>query len=284
MDRIQSYNLFGEIGDLPDVVHCETIETRSLIHDWVFPPHRHSRLHQFLLIEAGGGRGSFDERNFEMAPAQVLNVPIGCVHSYSFRPGTQGWVVTLASEVLDEALAEAEGLRPLLSRPAILGSTPEIRRLVKAIFQEYDARRFARAHMLRSQSALLAGLVARRLAEAGAATEQPEQPLQRRLEALIEQHFRDHWGVGDYANALAVSPTHLSRVLRQATGQPASAMIEERLVREARRNLAYSNLSVSEIAYQLGFSDPAYFSRVFSRATGLSPRAFRARVENPARP
>ena len=55
--------------------------------------------------------------------------------------------------------------------------------------------------------------------------------------------------------------------MRQATGRPASAAIEERVIREARRNLAYSNLPISEIAYELGFADPAYFSRVFARAT-----------------
>ena len=51
-----------------------------------------------------------------------------------------------------------------------------------------------------------------------------------------------------------------------------------RIVREARRNLVYTNLPVSTIAYALGFNDPAYFSRLFSVATGLSPRSFRDKV------
>ena len=54
--------------------------------------------------------------------------------------------------------------------------------------------------------------------------------------------------------------------------------LEERLIREARRNLVYTNLSVSRIAYALGFEDPAYFTRVFTRATGTAPRAFRQRL------
>jgi AraC family transcriptional regulator, transcriptional activator of pobA len=47
-------------------------------------------------------------------------------------------------------------------------------------------------------------------------------------------------------------------------------------MREARRNLAYTKLSISSIAYALGYSDPAYFSRTFSRDAGVSPRQFRA--------
>ncbi|MBV8840079.1 MAG: helix-turn-helix domain-containing protein, partial [Alphaproteobacteria bacterium] len=80
-----------------------------------------------------------------------------------------------------------------------------------------------------------------------------------------------------YAAALSITPTHLSRVARAATGQAASHLIIERIVREARRNLVYTNLPVSKIAYSLGFRDPAYFSRLFSEATGASPRDFRRR-------
>ena len=52
-----------------------------------------------------------------------------------------------------------------------------------------------------------------------------------------------------------------------------------RVLREARRQLFYTNLSIAEIAYLLGYNDPAYFSRVFARATGMAPSAFRARVD-----
>ena len=62
MSGIENYNLFGEQGDMPDVVHCETIETRSLIHDWHLAPHRHARLHQFLLLEDGRGEVQIESR------------------------------------------------------------------------------------------------------------------------------------------------------------------------------------------------------------------------------
>ena len=52
-------------------------------------------------------------------------------------------------------------------------------------------------------------------------------------------------------------------------------MIEERLLLEAKRMLLYSNMTVAEAAFYLGFNDPAYFSRFFAHATGSSPRAYR---------
>ena len=49
-------------------------------------------------------------------------------------------------------------------------------------------------------------------------------------------------------------------------------------MREARRHLAYTNLSIATVAYSLGYADPAYFTRVFTQDAGISPRAFRAQL------
>jgi AraC family transcriptional regulator, transcriptional activator of pobA len=275
---IQVYNLFGESSELPDVVHCETIASRSVLHDWKLAVHRHARLHQVLLIERGGGEATLDGRVQALRPMHAVNVPVGDVHGFSFVPGTQGWVLTIAAEILDETLLASEGLRGVLSRSAVVRGTPQMRATMKQIFVEHAGRNFGRAHVLRALSAGLIGLVARELARGTGETSAADSELFRRFAALLERHHLERWSVSDYAKALSVTATHLNRVTRAATGDTASHLILNRMIREARRNLVYTNLPISTIAYALGFDDPAYFSRVYAAATGLSPRTFRARL------
>lgn len=279
MDNIENFNLYGEFGDFPDVVHCEAIEIRSLINNWEFRPHRHARLHQVLLLEKGGGLAILDEDKHLLSAGTLVNVPLGVVHGFTFEPDTKGWVVTLAAELLEQGLLESEGLRPYLRTPQTLQYCNKIRGIVGSIFAEHGTRSFGRAHVLRALSGVLMGLVARQIAMSEPQFGRTDHSLQRRFDMLLEEHAHSHLGVADYASLLGVTPTHLSRVLRKATGQSAQAAIEAHIIREARRNLAFSNLSISEIAYHLGYEDPAYFSRVFRRATGKSPRAFRQNLE-----
>jgi AraC family transcriptional regulator, transcriptional activator of pobA len=273
---IQSYNLFGESGNLPDVVHCETIAARSAFYDWTIEPHRHERLHQLLLVESGGGEARLEDQSFKLSPKKIVNVPIGVVHGYTFARDTHGWVLTIATEVLDQVLVPSEGLRRVLSVPLVLTSTGKMRSVMKELSIDFGGRQFGRAHVLRALTGMLVGLVAREMASKAFVPDvKTNTELFERFEVLLEERYREHWNVSRYAAALSITPTHLSRITRSVTGHGASQLIIDRIIREGRRNLVYTNLSISKIAYSLGFRDPAYFSRLFSEVTGLAPREFR---------
>ena len=278
-DPVRHYSLYGESGQLPDVMHCETIAERSVLHDWELAAHRHDRLHQVLLLRSGRGVTRLDDAELELAPLALVNVPIGTVHAFVFEPGTDGLVVTLADAMLDELLARDPEVRRVLARSWVGAADPGIDALATQVAQEYGGRSPARALVLRGLAATLLGRVARVGARLDAVQgNMAESHLLQRFETLLEAHFREHWGVADYAEALAVTPTHLSRVVRAATGEPASRQIDARVIREARRQLAFTHLSITTIADTLGFGDPALFSRVFTRVTGRSPRAFRQQL------
>ncbi len=280
---IQSYSLFGESTHLPDVLHCETIAERSVLHGWELAPHRHARLHQVLLVQSGGGSVSMDGAALALCAGSLVNVPPGHVHAFRFKRGTKGWVATLADELLDEILVRVGDVRSDLGRACVVPANASLILAMEQIWREFSGRSNARALVLRGLSASLLGWVARAIVEhePGHANLRDSDFVQR-FRRLIGAHFLEHWGVADYARALAVSPTHLSRLTRSATGGSALRLIEARTMREARRHLAYTNLSVATVAYAMGYADPAYFTRVFTRDAGLSPRAFREQLAGQA--
>ncbi|WP_235820478.1 helix-turn-helix domain-containing protein [Falsiruegeria litorea] len=276
LTTIQTYNLFGETAELPDVVHCERIETRSKLHNWELKPHRHARLHQVLVIQAGGGTANLDGTIQELEAQCFVNVPQGIVHGFDFVPGTEGWVLTITNELLDELLPVGEGVRAVLAAPTVSLASEELSNAISTLHHEYLDRGFGRAQILRSLSGLLLGQIARQM-QVLSPRDAPRVSggLVQRFETLIDAEFRRQLKVAEYAKTLAVSPTHLNRVTKQETGRSASVLVRDRVLREARRKLIFTNLSVAEIAYELGYSDPAHFSRVFASGTGSSPRAFR---------
>jgi AraC family transcriptional activator of pobA len=84
--------------------------------------------------------------------------------------------------------------------------------------------------------------------------------------------------VAGYARDLGITANHLNAVCRQAVDKSALTLIHERQILEAKRRLVYSALTISQIADELGFSDPAYFSRFFKRLTGTTPKDFRTQA------
>lgn len=278
--RIPNYNLYGESVELPDVLHCEKIVERAILHDWNIRPHRHSRLHQFFLITAGGGQVELDGKRFDLSPPMLINVPASVVHRFGFEPFTEGLVVTIPVEVLEAGIGNSDMLAPLLRRAGTAAADAGIAALFADIAAEHAGAGFGRAHALGAAVALAAARVARALLPVADAHGGGEEAGHlRRFEALLEARFREHWKVADYARELAITPTHLSRVTRAETGLAASALIEARLMREARRALAYTNMSIAQIAYDTGFDDPAYFTRAFTRSTGVPPSVYRRRFE-----
>ena len=104
--------------------------------------------------------------------------------------------------------------------------------------------------------------------------------LVRKFQSLVENPETTDNTVTAVARVLSVTPTHLSRSVKAVTGRTASEVLTDQLLLRSKRKLAFTDQSVSDIAFDLGFSSPSYFSRFFSAHTGETPREFRKSVRN----
>lgn len=92
---------------------------------------------------------------------------------------------------------------------------------------------------------------------------------------LLEKHYHTLKRPGEYAALLNISTPYLNECIKNATGLSVSQLIQDRIILEAKRLLYHTGKSVKEIAFDLGYTDYPYFSRLFSKSTGGTPKAFR---------
>ncbi|MCI0752615.1 helix-turn-helix domain-containing protein [Teichococcus vastitatis] len=289
---IPVFALYGEqhSDPAPEPVHVETIHARSHLHDWIIRPHRHGILQQVFWIRRGDGTLTLEGEELAFSAPRLFIMPPGVVHGFRFRRGTQGHVLTLTSAFLD---AHQALLGPSLRRDEVssLDAAP-LRRCQHRLSQAFRAvqRSFDAAHELErapGQAAQLVGAVLTLLGmveqlseETGSSGRPPSRAalLTSRFRALIDAQFRASASLPQHARQLGVSAAQLTRACRQVTGRSPLMLLQDRRLLEGVRLLTHTSLSVAEIAYASGFSDPAYFSRFVARRSGMPPSALRRRA------
>ncbi|MDQ2642013.1 MAG: helix-turn-helix domain-containing protein [Pseudomonadota bacterium] len=286
--RIPAYLLYGEAARriVGPMLHIETIEARSAGHHWKIEPHLHHGLHQVIFVLRGRGVVLADGRRSQFRPPAIVLMPAGTVHGFEFEPGTRGHVISV-SDVLLRSLAEREaGVTGLFAQPSVL-ETPtgtlqgtDLSQSVRMLAREFARPDAGDGLALHGWLEVLLG----NLLRLNSGLPNPADPvvgqrrqLMARFNELVERHFREDMAVAEYAQALHVSESRLRSVCLSSTGQSPIQLIHARILLEAKRQLHYTSNPVSEIAYALGFEDPAYFTRFFSRLAGASPRAFRSK-------
>ncbi len=286
MKRIPNYALYGE-NALPawhDLLHFEWINERSELHKQEIKPHQHDSLLQVVYIRSGEGEVSLENSRMTYRAPSLVLLPCRTVHAFKNSHDTNGTVITAAQRPLESmARIVSHELLGLMRRPSVFalpwqadGSEP-IWPLIMLIQQEANSHE--RGSVAAGHALLLALLV--RIARLGQPAAMPRAGNPRRsallgqFRELVDEHFRRHWPLGRYAESLGITSTTLGRICRDELGEPPTAIINERIVREAQRQLAYTELEIKQIAHELGFADSAYFSRFFRKQAGLKPREFR---------
>ena len=162
--------------------------------------------------------------------------------------------------------------------PFIYPSEKESKKLdyiIELLIEEFELEETAQYDMLQSYLKQFIIQAVRLKKEAQPIMEEKESKLFKDFSVLVELNFKKLHSVTEYANRLGISPKSLTKHLQKLGTETPSDFIKNRIVTEAKRQLLYSNEAVKHIAFDLGFNDPAYFSRFFTKATGSSPAQFK---------
>jgi AraC family transcriptional activator of pobA len=286
--RIPNFSLYGETP-LPaaqvEPVHIEHIQSRSRKYLWKIGVHRHSSLSQCLLVTAGPVDAVLDGTRASLSGPVVVVIPAGTVHSFKFRADTEGHVLTVAlAQLLAPSMpGHRVPIESLYRAPRVLDLRGD-RALAARLTQYFELLAHEFAAAAASQAPLCAWLAAAALWTVAAhampaASQDAALALDaERLKGLrdsIESNYLKHWPTKRYARRLGLSETSLNRLCRRLVGCTVFDLIQQRVALEARRRLVYGAGPIGRIAADLGFKDPAYFSRFFRRQSGVSPHEFR---------
>lgn len=236
-------------------------------------PHRHPFHCEIMWIEAGESECFIDGRVFRLRAGELYGLPAGVVHACGANDSLRGWVL----HCLPELLAERTGEVLTQLRRGMLDVETEdridIERWFAGFTLEYARLRSGRGVAVRAWLQLL-GVYLRRLSPKPGLGARP-RPVSVAFRELLDRDYACERNPAVFAAALGITSEQLNLRLREETGAAAREHIDRRVVLEAERLLAFTAITVGEVAAQLGFDDQQYFWRYFRKHTGRTPGEWR---------
>ncbi len=226
-----------------------------------------------LWFTQGAGRVTIGGTTRGYGAHNAVFIPAGTMHGFEMTGRVFGTAIFFGR---DHGLPLPE--QPHHLRVRETAAQQEIGLILDAATRELEAGRPGAERAARHYLGLLGVWLDRQITLAeGESRPAPDasRRLAERYARLLERNFNSAMGVADFAAALGVTPTHLTRACKAASGRSAHELLQDRVLFEARRLLAETNLPVKQVAAHLGFGSAAYFTRSFHARTGQTPSDFR---------
>ncbi|PZR25270.1 MAG: AraC family transcriptional regulator [Citrobacter freundii] len=251
-------------------------------------PHRHNYF-VIIWVKKGTGVHLIDLDKFELQDDTVYCITPGQVHLLKQNGDAEGYVMSFTADFMGAEESNLDllfntGLFNTFAHSPVIKVDAEVKDemedAVKRMMKEYANFFLLRSEILRGFLKIFLIYLTRQFEKTN---QQPAQSrnidLMRRFLSLLEKQYTTKRMVTDYADELVVTPNYLNEVVKKISGFPASHHIQQRIILEAKRQAAYSNVTMKEVAYHLGFDDMAHFSKFFKNAAGVSFTEFKKGVQ-----
>lgn len=271
------------------LLHYDALENLADFFGRDMPIHRHAQYLQLHFIDSGSINFHIDDKLFQVQGPALFLTPPAVPHSFQTEANAGGHVLTIHQSLIWQLLSSGtqsviearfeEGIC-LAEENLEPGHTEQwlnARRILQQIRTEWQSDYQGKPLALEYLASLLLIQIARLAHNRTNSTAVANDDLRlfHKFTRKVEQHFREHRRLSRYTTDIGVSESRLNQVCQRISNNSPKRIIHERMLQEIKRMLIFGTLSINEIAYKLGFSDPAYFSRFFKSHAGKSPLNYR---------
>ncbi|QXW24886.1 4-hydroxyphenylacetate catabolism regulatory protein HpaA [Acinetobacter bouvetii] len=297
MNHMQIPNIkLGEVYDqryMNSEIHYDAQGKLADFFGVNMPAHRHDGFFQIHFFTKGSIRIFLDDVKYVCKAPVCFLTPPSVAHAFITDPMCEGHVLTVQQNLVWPLLQvdlKVQNIVPLcISLDGLKNKNTDdlmqLERYFDDLQREFQSNKPNRQTALRS----LVSLIFIQLIRLGDVTAprinscSGDLSTFRSFNELIENHFLEHWPLHEYAQALNVTETRLNDICRRVADISSKKLIFDRQMQEAKRLLIFSDSTINTVCYQLGFKDPAYFSRFFTRHAGVRPSDYRSTHMNTVR-
>lgn len=251
---------------------------------------RPRRVMRYVLLwcTAGELKVHVDDAEFSLHPHEVISITSGQVHWIGAQARAQGVALEFSYDFFCKTDVDIElvfhnglfchfGMNEVIAVPEY----QEFTQLLAQIHEELNLQPYQYLISSHARLELVLVMINRAKIVRGDEIWKPDALFLKFLEAVRTQ-FRQAPSLSSLAQQLQSTEAKLNELAKLHAGKTAQMVIYGLLASEAKRLLMYEKLSVKEVAAELGFNDPFYFSNFFKKHTGLSPKGYREKMLNPA--
>lgn len=248
-------------------------------------PHRHD-FFEVLYLSKGSGFHVIDGNKYEIKPPCVFFMSPGQAHKIEFSQDIEGFIFIFTGEFYlinhsnQNRLIEFPFFFTIRqdNPPLLLNDTYDVVFLEglfrKGIDELQKGTNFS-IELLRSLLDLILTTSAALYKSDENLPKGKGHVVVKKFFQLVEEYYQQNLTVSQYADLMALTPNHLTQTVTNLTGKTSSQIIKSKQILEIKRLLVHSNLTVTQIAHRLNFSDQSYFAKFFKRETGMSPKTYR---------
>ncbi|NIG53851.1 helix-turn-helix transcriptional regulator [Chitinophaga sp. Cy-1792] len=263
----------GQLAGSPEFLFNELHGERHIDR-----PHKHD-FFIINLFETAKGIHSIDFHDYPIGNKQVHVLFPGQVHTWSIKPKTTGYQLMIQQSFFERfAPFFRFSFSNYMNHPVISLSN-ECFKLLKYEFDAIRAELNSASpvqEIISARAAVIAAIISKEAEHVFTDLKVfQSNPRLANFKLLIDKCYKQEKGVGFYAAKLHISANYLNILCKNNLHVSATTLIQQRVLLEAKRLLQTTDLSIKEIAFELGFVDHAYFSNFFKAQAGITPTQFR---------